>query len=107
MKVGKGTFYKMIGKLVDLGVVMKADDGYLVSVNYFPVIRTLSEKGVENARALLMLPDDNKGKRIFIYYYKKGFEGLRISPDRLVDLCIAGFPNGVKEDLGEVEFNFG
>ena len=81
MNIGKSTFYRHIGKLLEDGMVTKIEDGYSLNKDIF-LVPDYSEK-VEKCKRILddiadSNPDFKNGKRYRAFYehYNTDFENL-------------------------------
>ena len=119
MNISKSTFYRDIAELTQKGIVKKVDEGYSITTQLFPVYFSNEKKDQNNApkinkveefRAELDKIKNNTKEeafvqqpvypmyRIFYYYYNKGFEGLKMSPEEFVMNLSAGFFTKKKAD---------
>ena len=101
MGISKSTFYRDIAELVQLGIVKKVDEGYSIKTGFFPI--SYNKKKVEDFKVQLdRIKEESSGHsfeaqpaypmyKTFFYYYNKGFEGLKMSPEEFVDQLSAGF----------------
>lgn len=94
--LSKQTFTDAKKELIANGILIKDREGYIMDTTFFPLIcPTVSEAFRSRAAVLLQIADQegyNSASRVFKYYYDKGFEGLRMSPDDLVEYCEIGCP---------------
>ena len=101
MGISKSTFYRYISDLLKDGTVKQEKEGYSIITDLFPVC--YSKKKIEEFRASL---EEVRGSykptkefeqspfypmyKQFYYYYNKGFEGLKMSPEEFVMNLSAG-----------------
>ena len=81
MNIGKSTFYRHIGKLLEDGMVTKLEDGYSLNKDIF-LVPDYSEKVEKCKRILDDIADSNpdfkndKRYRAFYEHYNADFENL-------------------------------
>lgn len=108
-KVGlsKNSFKKYKDILLDKKVLYKVEDGYILNTYYFPVVISAD---VSKEETLSKLDDSFKGKKVFIYYKTRGYQGLKMEVNKFLDWCLAGCPGINKEpqykQLFPKEFKF-
>lgn len=94
--ISKPIFSAAKKELIANGILIKVKKGYIMDTTFFPLVSpTVSEAFRSRAAVLLQIADQegyNSASRVFKYYYDKGFEGLRMSPDDLVEYCEIGCP---------------
>lgn len=98
MKVSKSTFYRDIDELLQLGIVIKKEEGYSISTELFPVFDSKEKEMIRKLKSYLDESANNdeeyKKTRLyhtFYYYYNKGFEGLDMPISDFILQLTTGF----------------
>jgi predicted transcriptional regulator len=90
----RNTFKKHIGKLIDLGLVKKGDDGYYsVSKDIFPIEKVTIPKELARQMAeWYNIPFEGKDhlKKMFAFYAKDNFVNLRMNPKKFCLSLLGG-----------------
>ena len=113
MGISKSTFYRDIAELIQLGIVKRVDEGYSIDPRLFPI--PYNKKKIEGFKVQLNRIKEESSEhsfeaqpiypmyKTFFYYYNKGFEGLKMSPEEFVDQLSAGFFTKKKADWEPVQ----
>lgn len=95
-EVPRCTFMKLYKSLVEKEVLLPYKKGVELIPEYWPVTRPYLSPALRNqAKELLEVSYSETfylGARVWRYYWSKGFEGLKMKPDDLLQYCIANCP---------------
>ncbi len=110
MHCGRSNYFKYKKQLIENKILIEDVDCYIISTEYFPVYKEISEQTEERINTLLGLDKETVGRKVFLHYYKQNFQNLNCSIDYFVNWCLAGCPGlkqkKSKEKIPDIEYNF-